>query len=240
MYSSKPLTKWSGASFLSSSEPYQTKYEIERKTIDSRFKGTQFRCNPTKRGRDGLFTTMKIWKYENPNHIQSKQRVKYKNNVIIRGFGSGDKADRTKLLNQMSQQQWNERIKSERKCLRSRSSPNLLKVKNRRKTHKKRKRTLSAIPKRAKRRQYDIAHDTFHVFAKERYKKYKRPITPDPRTSSYIYGLAIKQLDSNKSLTISQSSKHVRTNKTKNFYTINRHLSTPHPLHRQINSALYS
>ena len=236
MYSSKPLTKWSGASFLSSSEPYRTKSEIERKTIDSRFKGRQFRCNPTKRGRDGLFTTMKVWKYKNPNHIVPKEREKREKSTI-RAFGIGEEVDRTKLLNQISQQQWNERIKSERKYIRSRSSPNLLKVNNVKKTNKKRKRSSSGIPKR---RQYDIAHDTTHVFAKERYKKYKRPITADPRTSSYIYTSSINHYNSNKTSKISQKSKHVRTNKTKEFYTRNRHLSICHPLHRQINTALYS
>ena len=234
MYSSKPLSKWSGALFLSSSEPYIPKHEIERKTIDSRFRGAQFKCNPTKRGRDGLFTTMKIWKYQNPNAILPKYKAKTNNK---KGFGMSDVADRTRLLNQITQNQWNERIKSERQCMRSRSSPNLLRDKKMKKSTKKRKRTMSSI--RPKRREYDVAHDASHVFAKERYKIYKRPMSADPRTSSYVYTSSLKNHHFNKNKRF-QKSKHVRVAITKEFYSHHRHLSIPHLLHRQVNSALFS
>ena len=124
MYSSKPLTKWQGASFLSSKEPYASPQKIERKKLNSRFTGCQFKCNPPKIGRDGLFSR---WKYISPDEGNperySRRKMKHR-----RGFGSADVADRGEFGNRLRQSEWLERIKSEKKCivLHSKSTPNLL------------------------------------------------------------------------------------------------------------------
>ena len=70
MYSSKPLTKWSGATFLSSKEPYSSP---NKKRLNSRYTGCQFKANPSKKGREGLFTR---WKYESNGEFEKpKKRV---------------------------------------------------------------------------------------------------------------------------------------------------------------------
>lgn len=231
MYSSKPTTKWDGALFLSSSEPYTPRHKIEQKAVSGRFKGKQFIVHPTKNGREGFFTTMKIWKYENTDPTGPTYRQKRMKMAKKKGFGLGDIADRGEFCDQSRQAEWNERIRSERKAMRSKSSPNLLQIKKITKKPK-RKRTRSTKTK-SKRRQYDVAHDTKHTFASERFKKYKRPITPDPRASNYIYG---KSFGKNKKYL--EKSKYVRFATTKEFpfWTKNRHLSTPHLLHKQRNT----
>merc|ERR1712202_29072 len=96
MYSNKGVNKWAGALFLSSSEPWTSKEVDNRRKLDSRFKGLQFKCNPPKSGRAGLFSTLQY---------ESAPPRKYERKKMARssGFGSADIADRAEFAHQSRQ-----------------------------------------------------------------------------------------------------------------------------------------
>ena len=214
MYTTKESHKWQRVGFLSSTVGYMDKVTLDRKTLDRRFKGCQFKSNPPKSGREGYFSR---WSYESaPPVSDASRRRKMRKET---GFGSSAVADRGEFGNQSRQFEWAERIKSEKKASfsRSKSVPNGIKKSQTLRKKKEKPRT--------KRYQYDVAHDTSGL------KGRRRPKTADPRQSSYVFTQAV------------QSSKKPRKSKhakkclmMHDFYTYNRHLSTPHPVHNQGNS----
>lgn len=216
MYTTKEHHKWGKIGFLSSKEPYIDKVTLDRKTLDRRFKGLQFKANPPKSGREGLFTS---WSYTSaPPVSYASKRKKMRKET---GFGSSDIADRGEFGYQSRQFEWAERIRSEHKASLSRTQ-SLPKVNKNKKS--KQSKTLKKSKKitRTKRFQYDVAFDESDHYKKKR----KRPMTADPRQSSYVFFRSAKSVKN-----LSKSKFARRSLVLNDFYTNNLHLSTPHHVH---------